>query len=116
MTTINIFDALIFIGGIYMAVSGILMKTQKKINKTLVLSRNTTEDSIRDKEGFIDYIWLKLTLIGIMCALSGVINIIISRYEGSAVMIASLVCNGIFLLLVVAYGILVVKAQKRFSK
>ena len=112
MSTLNIFDLIIIICGLYMAINGVLMKTHKKINTGLVLAKNTPEERIRDKDGFIAYMWWKLTLIGVICTISGIVNIACSSVEGLEIL--SFVFNAVFFIILVIYGVVVTKAQKRF--
>lgn len=112
MNVLSVFDILVVFCGIYMAVNGVLMKTKNKINASLVLGKNIEESHIRDKAGFINYMWWKLLAIGIVCSISGVANIILGRMEN--MMLVSSILNIVFFAILVVYGVVVSKAQKKF--
>ena len=112
MSTLNFFDIIVFGCGLYMVINGIQMKVSGKINTGLVLARNTSPDNIKDKEGFIAFMWSKLVVIGAVCALSGVVNIWLSRVEEAG--IAELIINALFFVILIIYGVVVTKAQKKF--
>jgi len=112
MDVLNIFDMLVLFCGIYMAINGILMKTQNKINASLVLGKNVKEAELRDKEGFIAYMWWKVLAIGIVCALAGATNLILSKIDGMAII--TTILDIVFFAILVVYGIIISKAQKKF--
>lgn len=62
-------DILCMLCGAYLLYTGVVMKVQGRIISNVVLRKNTNEDSIRDKEGFIQYLYWKLAVIGIVIIL-----------------------------------------------
>lgn len=118
MTSINVFDFLIIFCGLYMAYTGVLMKTKGKINTGVVLSRNVDPDTIKDKEGFIKYMWSKLLALGLLCASSGIFNVTISTTieQTEKVVMVQLIMNAFFFVLLIIYTAVVMKAQKRFLR
>lgn len=116
MSSINIFDVIVAVAGLYMAFCGIQMKSKGKINTGVVLSKNITADQIKDKEGFIAYMWWKLVVVGLMVAVSGIFNMSAVALFGETptVVIIELVINAIFFILLIIYGVIVVKAQKKY--
>ena len=118
MSTFNIFDIIVTLAGLYMAFNGIMMKSKGKINTGIVLSKNVTPDQIKDKEGFIKYMWLKLVVVGLLVAASGIFNMTIATVAGmtDTVIIIQLIVNFVFFALLVIYGMIVVKAQKQYIR
>ena len=112
MSSFSIFDMIVIACGIYMAVNGIIMKTKGTINKGLVLPKNITEERLKDKEGFIKYMWPRLLICGVVVTISGFINIILTSIEGMA--IADLLINMIFFVVLIIYAVIVSRAQKKF--
>ncbi len=115
----NVFDFLVIICGLYMAYCAVIMKTQGRINSGVVLSRNIDESQLKDKEGFIRFIWPKLLCIGLLCAASGIFNLAYSRYSEQnpdTYMMVEVIVNMGFLALLVIYMVIVTRAQKRFMK
>ena len=114
----NVFDALVIVCGLYMAYCAVMMKAKGRINSGVVMSRNLDESQLKDKQGFIDYIWWKLLVVGLLCAASGIFNIIYTRYaqESEQYVIVQVAVNTVFFILLIIYGLIVVKAQKKYLK
>ena len=114
----NLFDGLVILCGLYMAYSAIMMKAKGRINSGVVMSRNLDESRLKDKEGFIKYIWPRLFAIGLLCATSGLFNLSFSRIETEpeTYVLVEVVVNTIFFVLLIIYGVMVSKAQKKYMK
>jgi len=116
-SSFNIFDLLIVLCGFYMAYNGVIMKVNGKINPGVVLSRNVDPNAIKDKEGFIKFMWWKLLVIGLICATAGIFNMAVSRMgDSSTLMVIQLVLNLGFFVLLMIYAVVAMKAQSRFLK
>ena len=114
----SFFDMLVIVCGLYMAYCAVMMKVKGRINSGVVMSRNISENQLKDKEGFIKYIWPKLLCVGLLCAASGAFNLIYSsmEVEPEKYAIVELSVNAVFFVLLIVYGVIVVKAQKKFMK
>lgn len=112
MNSFNIFDTIIVICGLYMAFCGVRMKAENKINTSLVLSKNVKPEQIRDKDGFIKYMWIRLVICGVACVLAGVVNLLFTRYQPSLIIEAA--ANAVFVIILISFGVIAVKAQKKF--
>ncbi len=111
----NVMDFICIFCGAYLMYVGIVMKTQGKINANVVLSKGISENSIRDKEGFIRYLYGKLVLIGGVIVLTGIVSLV-SDLQGGDDGMVSMVTFIIFIAAMVVYGIVVSKALKKFTK
>lgn len=116
MTTVNVFDFLIIGCGLYMVYNGIVMKTQKQIKAGVVLGKNADPNNIKDKDGFIAYMWWKLVAMGVMCAISGLLNVILTVYGGDSSIsyYIQVGMNMLFFLLLLIYSVITMKAQKKY--
>lgn len=112
---INVLDFICIISGVYLAYAGIVMKTQDKIIANVVLSRGIDEKAIRDREGFIQYLHIRLTVIGVIIILAGVVNLI-SDYRGGGSGIVALVTCAVFGVALVAYAKVTNKALKKYTR
>lgn len=74
MNVMIIFDVVIAIFGVYMAVSSLLMKKNGKID-TMVLAKEELP-KVRDVKGFIAFIYWRELAFGIMVAAVGVLGIL----------------------------------------
>ena len=114
----SIFDLLVTVCGLYMAYCAVMMKARGRINSGVVMSRSLDESQLKDKEGFINYLWWKLLIVGLLCSASGIFNMTYTRYAQSSeqYLIVQLVVNAVFFVLLIVYGLIVVKAQKKYMK
>lgn len=111
----NVMDFICIFCGVYLMYVGIVMKTQGKIVANVVLSKGISENAIRDKEGFIRYLYGKLVLIGAVIVLSGIVNLVVD-YQGGDDGMVSLITFIIFVAAMTVYAIVVSKALKKYTK
>ncbi|MCM1039230.1 MAG: hypothetical protein NC434_07905 [Ruminococcus sp.] len=105
-------DILCMLCGAYLLYTGLVMKVQGKIVGYVVLRKNTDENSIRDKEGFVRYLYLKLILIGVIIMITAIISLFDS-YMGLP-KITSALTGIVFLAAIIAYAVFVNKALKKY--
>ncbi len=110
----NIIDLLCVIGGGYLVYAGIVMKTQGKIVNNVVMNKGADESALRDKEGFIQYLYGKLIAVGAVVILAGVANVVNDITTQSAII--SAVSSLAFFAAIVVYAVFVNKALKKFLK
>ncbi len=111
----DLMDFICIASGIYLMYAGIVMKTQGKIVSNAVLSRRISENAIHDKEGFIQYLYGKLVLIGAVIVLSD-IRSLVTRYQSSASSTVSFITNVIFVAAMLAYGKVVSNSLKKYTR
>lgn len=102
------------ISGAYMAYAAIVMKYKGQFIKNVVLSNGADENSINDKEGFVRYLYIKLLLCGSADVLVGSICLINDYLAGPGIISLITVC--VFFLSIIAYGISINKALKKYVK
>jgi len=114
----NVFDILVIVCGLYMAYCAVMMKTKGRINSGVVMSRGIDENQIKDKEGFISYIWWKLLIVGLLCSASGIFNMVYQSVAESSeqYVLIQIIVNAVFFVLLIVYGIIVARAQKKYLK
>lgn len=105
-------DLLYILSGAYLIYAAILMKVKRQIIGSVVLSKGIDEKSIRDKDGFIAYLYGKLFFFGVIVILSGIINLYNDYLSGPGYITLS--ASVIFAVAVVGYGIVSHKALKMF--
>lgn len=108
----SVLDFICILCGGYLAYTGTVMKTQGKIISNVVLGKGATEASIRDKEGFIQYLYGKLITIGAVIILAGGVNLV-SDYRGGNAIVSFVSC-AVFAVAIVIYGVFTNKAMKKF--
>lgn len=112
MNMYSVLDFICILCGAYLAYTGTVMKTQGKIISNVVLGKGATEASIRDKEGFIQYLHGKLIGVGAIIIVAGAVNLV-SDYRGGNAIISFVSC-AVFAGAIVVYGIFTNKAMKKF--
>ena len=111
----DLMDFICIVSGVYLMYVGIVMKTQGKINANVVLSKGITENAIRDREGFIRYLYGKLVLIGAVIVVSDIVNLVI-RYQGGDYNTLSRIAFVIYIAAMVIYVVVVSKALKKYTQ
>lgn len=109
----NVIDFICILSGAYLAYTAINMKSKGEIAANVVLNKSTDESAIKDKEGFINYLYGKLLIIGIVIILSGVIDIVNFYMGGDS--IVEVITFVVFAAALVAYGVVARSALKKFT-
>lgn len=109
-----LFDILCILSGSYLIYAAIVMRFKGKIISNVVLKNGMDETSIRDKEGFIHYLYGRLILFGIIIILASVINLINGRMDGLSVI--TLITYCVMAVAIVGYGMITSTALKKYTK
>lgn len=112
MGTTNIFDILIVISGLYMVYTAFIMKSSGKITSGVLLSKDVDVDKIRDKNGFIKYMFGKVLLLGVLTSMIGIGGIIITRLNAPSYFL--LIGIGCFIIVLILFTLASFKAKKLF--
>jgi hypothetical protein len=106
------FDILIVMCGVYIIYSMIRMKTTGKIDASVLLGKNVNENMIRDKKGFVGYMFPKAVALGIITIICGIADYVNDIMGASNVI--NFVIMIIFLALLTVYCLCAKKAKKLF--
>lgn len=112
MGNINIFDLLIAASGIYLIYTAVMMKRTGEIKSGVLVSKEVDVNQIRDKKGFIEYMYGKVLVIGILAVALGAGSIVNTNLNGPAYL--SLIGIGAYLAVLVFYAVASSKAKKKF--
>lgn len=112
MNSMSIFDLLIAASGLYLIYTAWMMKTRGRITKGVIVSKDVDVEKIRDKDGFIHYMFAKALWMGVLAAAVGTVNLI-NTYLKGPVWISMAVVIGYFVVLM-AFAVVSVKARKKF--
>lgn len=111
MDAANIFDLLISLCGLYLIYAAVVMKKDGRIVNGIV-SKENIADGMRNKEGFIKYMFGKIMLLGITATLAGIIGIVNTKLEGPAYI--SLIGTIVFFAALVLFTVASGKAKKKY--
>ncbi len=112
MNNINIFDLLITGSGLYLIYVAVIMKTKGEIAKGVIVSRDVDIERMRDKEGFIRYMYGKSLFMGILTAAVGAINMANFYVQGPAWVSIAAVAG--YIMVLAAFAVFTLKARKKF--
>lgn len=100
------------IGGAYMMYAAIVMKYKGRFIRSVVFGNGVDENSIYDKEGFIKYLYIRLLSCGVADVLIGIVCLICDFIKGPGIL--SVIANLVFFISLIAYGIFVNKALRKY--
>ena len=92
----GVIDFLFLASGAYLVGNALLAKKQGNITANVMLGKNMTEKDVDDKLGFIDYMYKRLLIAGVLIMAGALIQLVNDYYYASAV----LTCIGIVLVFI----------------
>lgn len=107
-------DILCILCGAYLVYAAIVMKTQGRIINNVLLKKGMDENSLKDKEGFIRFLFAKVLLVGILVIIGGIINWVNTYLSGPKVVTTITCC--VFAVAVIGYGIVTNIAMRKFAE
>ncbi|MBD5494046.1 MAG: hypothetical protein HDR12_06640 [Lachnospiraceae bacterium] len=102
------------VSGAYLMYAAIEMKYKGRFLKNVVLGNGMNENSIRDKEGFVKYLYIRLLLCGGVDVFIGIACLVCDFITGQGYLIG--ITNVVLLISFIAYGIFINKALKKYVK
>lgn len=105
-------DFIFLASGAYLVGTAVMAKAQGNIAANVMLGKNVTESDIQDKVGFIEYMYKRLLLSGVLIIIASVLHLINDYYIFSNV----LTIIGVLLILtaLIIYTRSYFNAQRRF--
>ncbi|MCM1122754.1 MAG: hypothetical protein NC416_09225 [Eubacterium sp.] len=79
----GVIDLLFLASGIYLIYTAVAAKRRNTITANVMLSKNTSEKDIADKVGYIEYMYKKILLAGVMICVASVIHLVNDYYVHS---------------------------------
>lgn len=112
MGNMNIFDLLIGASGVYLIYTAVEMKRTGEIKTGVLVSKEMDVNKMKDKEGFIRYMFGRVLLAGVLIVLSAAGNLARTSLNGPAWL--SMAGNIGFFVALVLYMLAYAKAKKMF--
>ena len=109
---IDFFSVFILLAGGYILYAAILLKTQKKITKSIMMNQNKSVGQIKDKDGFIRFMFGRTLVVALVTIAAGLWGLL-KPYFG-ATWVSDVVEIVAFTLVMVFYIISIKKADKEF--
>ena len=107
-------DILFFGSGVYLIYMAVIAKRNGNIVSNVMLAKDVSESSIKDKLGFIDYMYKRMLLAGVMIVIASIIHLVNDYYIRSG----ALTWVGIIVILaaIAVYTAAYLRGQKRYIK
>lgn len=109
--TFGFMDILIVFCGAYLIYISVQMKRTGEINSSIVGKRIDMKKA-KDPQGYIDYMYLKTIIMGIIVMASGALNYLNDNYWD--IPNFGVIASGVFFVVIIIYGKILVDAQKKF--
>lgn len=108
----GIIDFIFLASGAYLVGTAVIAKAQGNIAANVMLGKNVTESDIQDKVGFIEYMYKRLMLSGVLIIIASVLQLVNDYYVFSN----ALTIIGVLLILaaITIYTRSYFNAQRRF--
>lgn len=103
-------DFLFLASGIYLIYTAIAAKKRGTIAVNVMLSKNTDEKDIEDKVGFIEYMYKRIFIAGIMIVIASGVHLVNDYYIGSSTL--TWVGIAVILIALVVYSAAYMRGQK----
>ena len=107
-------DILFFGSGVYLIYMAVMAKKNGNIVSNVMLAKSVSESSIKDKLGFIDYMYKRILLAGVMIVIASIIHLVNDYYLYSS----TLTWIGIIVILAAIgiYTAAYLRGQKMYMK
>lgn len=107
-------DILFLVSGVYLVYTAVMAKKKGNVSDNVMLAKGVTEKDIVDKAGFIEYMYKRILLAGVMVILAGIVHMVNDWYLGLPV----LTWIGIALILaaMAVYTAAYLQGKKRYLK
>ena len=112
MGNVNIFDLLIGASGVYLIYIAVVMKKTGEIKTGVIVSKEMDVNKMKDKKGFIDYMFGRVLLAGALIVLSAAGNLAVTELNGPLWL--SMAGNARFVAALIIYMVAYRKARKLF--
>lgn len=110
----GIIDFLFLASGTYLVGTALMAKKQGNVAANVMLGKNMSEKDIEDKAAFIDYMYKRLMLAGVLIMVAALVHLANDYYFGSYVF--TLIGIAILLIGLVIYVNAYRNAQKLYMK
>lgn len=108
----GVIDVLFLASGFYLIWTAIMAKKRGRIAEKVMLSKDASEKDIRDKIGFIEYVYKRIFLAGVLITVSSIIHLANDYYIRSGIL-TWVGIAGVLLALII-YTTAYLGAQKRY--
>lgn len=101
----GIIDALFLVSGIYLIISALMAKSKGVITANVMLGKNMSEQRIKDRIGYIEYMYKRMLASGVLIVIGGIINFVNDCFYSSNLVTAAatVIIIGAVALYVIAY-------------
>ncbi len=111
-STFGFMDIIIMVSGAYLVYVAVQMKRTGEITSSAIIGKGYDIKKAKDPKGFIDYMYLKSIVMGVLVILSGALDYMNEIYWNLPYF--SLIMCGVFLVAIIIYCKISMDAQKKY--
>lgn len=108
----GIIDLLFLASGAYLIGTALMAKTQGAISANVMLGKNTNEKDITDKAGFIEYMYKRILLAGLLITAASIVHLVNDYYIESNLL--TWVGISVMLIAIIIYTVAYKKGQAMY--
>lgn len=112
MSTFGFMDIIIIVSGAYLVYVAIQMKRTGEITSSAIIGKGCDVKKAKDPQGFIDYMYMKSIIMGVLVIISGAVDYMNDVYWN--IPYFGLAVCGIFLVILLVYCKISMNAQKKY--
>lgn len=109
--TFRFMDILIILCGAYLVYSSVQMKRTGEVSSAIV-GKGYDLKKAKDLKGYIEYMYLKSVILGVIVMVSGAANYLNGKYWN--IPNFDLVVCAVFLVIIIVYSKIAIDAQKKY--
>lgn len=107
-------DILFFASGAYLIYTAVVAKKKGSVTGNVMLGKDMAENDIKDKAGFIAYMYRRILLAGVMIIVGSMIHLVNDYYLFSPVL--TWIGIAVILAAIVVYTASYLRGQKRYLR
>ncbi len=107
-------DIMFLASGVYLIYTAVMAKKKGSISGNVMLAKNKNENDIKDREGFISYMYKRVLTAGIMIVIAGIIHMVNDYFIYSKTL--TWIGIGVILAAIAIYTAAYLQGQKRYMR
>ncbi len=111
-STMGFMDIIIMISGAYLIYVSVQMKRTGEISSSAIIGKGYDVKKAKDPKGFIDYMYMKSVIMGVLVILSGMLDYMNEMYWDLPYF--GIIMCVVFLAIIVVYCKISMNAQKKY--
>lgn len=107
-------DIMFLASGVYLIYTAVMAKKKGNISGNVMLAKNKNENDIKDRAGFISYMYKRVLTAGIMIVIAGIIHMVNDYFIYSRTL--TWIGIGVIVAAIAIYTAAYLQGQKRYMR